>query len=507
MKSAQSSDQQNASAGSPRPQPLKRVKKAAVAPSPPAPASPPAERHTPLPLSTDPAPTTFEILRAAIDGRAVFYVGAGLSMAHPACGPKGPQVANRLRPFVAELLSVPVDEVKEPDLESLAARVESAAEHRLPDLKRRAAESAEFRTMAPNYGHEIVALLMREGAITGVSANWDRGIENAGLQMNLKIEGVADAQERLQPERALPLYKVHGCAERPSTLAITREEVDKPQAWARAKVADALAGGMVVFLGLGTVGVYVTEPIDAIVKLWASEGATIRIVDPGGMSDAWQAALGDATDGVGIPMFADAFLDDLVRALVREALSKTAAAVRELDDGNDWAKAMLGGYEALREAVSGSPANGILRWWRDGVTSDRHGQPFVLDTAGCESLMAASLVAGHDGGPVEVAGGEEDLTIQTQQRYIEIAAMPGVQFKDIDRHVRERVRRGRSTGRLAPGKPVAVAVHGGRGTFPALSAPPDIGAEDTAVGDIGGETIGDVCLVRADRAISGELSL
>ena len=427
-------------------------------------------------------------------------------MASPSCGPRGSDVAERLRPFVAEILRLSIDEVPEKELESLALRVERDAAHRLEDLKRRAAEASEFRAMEPNYGHEAFALLLREGAVRGVSANWDRGVERAGRLLGIEIQSVADARDRLRLGQALPLFKVHGCVEHPHTLALTSTEVNRPQRWARDKVGDALAGGMVVFLGLGTVGLYVREPLDDLVELWSDDDVTIRVVDPGGLSSTWEDALGGHVAGVDVALDADRFLDDLLRAVVQEALSLTEDAVNRLQDGSRWTSTMLTGCRAIRERFGASPADGILRWWRAGVISTRDGEPFILDDAGRESLMTVALLAGEDGGPVIVSGIEGHLTLCTEQRYFEIMWRPGDSVADIERIARERIRRRRSAGEYEPGKPAVVAVRGGRGTFPAPSAVPDIGAEDSADGDIGSESTGDVRLVQVERAMTGALA-
>jgi hypothetical protein len=207
-------------------------------------------RYVPRSLTEMPDEAVYAVARAAADGRLVLYAGAGLSMSAPATGPRGPEVADQLRPYVAELLGVSVDDVDEPDLESLAARVETSVPHRMPDLKARAANAADFLDMVPNYGHEVVALLLREGALQAVSVNWDRGVENAGLKLGIAIESVATPGDRQRLGTQLPLFKVHGCATRPASLALTRSEVDVPQQWAKAEVQRALAGGIVVFLGL-----------------------------------------------------------------------------------------------------------------------------------------------------------------------------------------------------------------------------------------------------------------
>jgi hypothetical protein len=463
-------------------------------------------RHDPLPLNESPSTEVFAVARAAFAGRLVLYAGAGLSVACPASGPSGLQVADQLRPYVAELLGLPPEDVGEPDLESLAARVATAAGHRMADLKARAAEAGDFRGMEPNFGHEVVALLLREGALEAVSVNWDCGVENAGLRLGVAIKSVASAGDRQRLGTELPLYKVHGCATRPSTLALTRAEVDAPQGWAKAEVQRALAGGTVVFLGLGTVGLYVSEPLEDLAELWSADGVTIRVVDPNGLSNAWRAALGDHGPEVEIALGADRFLDDLLRAIVLEALSLTHHAIQKLGDESDWTATMLAGCEAVRRAVAGVPGDAVLRWWRDGVTRTIDGRPFILDHAGRQSLMAVGLLAGRDGGTLVAAGVEDHLTLRSDQRYFEIVCRPGERFADIERVARDRIRRRRVGGRYEPGRPVFVAVHGGVGTFPAPLAPPDVGAGEDAAGSVDAETAGGVHLVRAELAVTGDLA-
>ena len=105
------------------------------------------------------------------------------------------------------------------------------------------------------------------------------------------IEGVASTAESIQLAHRLPLYKVHGCATRPVTLAITQEEVDKPQGWAVGRTQGALAGGVVAFVGLGTIGLYVREPIPALIDAWTGQASSFAIVDPN-LPVAWKKSAG-----------------------------------------------------------------------------------------------------------------------------------------------------------------------------------------------------------------------
>ena len=216
-------------------------------------------RHQGRPLSEEPAAEIAALARAAAQRRLVIYAGAGLSAAPPACGPTGWGVADRLRRPVATMLGIDEPELATLNLEEIAEVVETQSPDKMDHLRDTAATAYDFRGLEPNYGHEIAALLLREGLLEVVSANWDCAIERAGLQVAVAIAGVATATERLQLAQELPLYKIHGCAKRPQTLALTQSEVDRPQTWAVAQVQSALTAGVVVFVGLGTVGLYVRE--------------------------------------------------------------------------------------------------------------------------------------------------------------------------------------------------------------------------------------------------------
>ncbi|MEK6327276.1 MAG: SIR2 family protein [Actinomycetota bacterium] len=324
-------------------------------------------------MSEDPRAAVAELVQRARQGRLVLYTGAGLSLAEPAAGPRSWQLADRLRPAVAELLGVDLETLAGDNLERLGARVVAEAADKMSELRRRAANAAPFCTMEPNYGHEAVALLMREGVVKAVTANWDLGIETAGTRLDIKIAGVTTALERAALGQQLPLYKVHGCASRPETLKATREEVDEPMKWARAEVQQALVDGTVVFIGLGTIGAYVSEPFDELVPLWRAAGATIKVVDPE-LSKAWREALGDDADGVHIDADAAEFLDDLLRAIAREALGQAAQRIRVIQDEQAaWTRTMLDGIERLDEALRDATGQAVLRWMRDGVTHARDG--------------------------------------------------------------------------------------------------------------------------------------
>ncbi len=449
-------------------------------------------------------------MRSGHRQRLVLYLGAGLSVPWPACGPCGNELADKLRPIVAELLGVTEADLEEPDLESLAARFEREAPGRLGELKDRAAQAWRFKDMEPTYGHQVVALLLREGLVRAVSTNWDCGVENGGVRVEVPVQGAAREIDVLDPaDGTLYLYKLHGCASRPETLVLTRDEVDTPRRWARAKVEDALTDGTVVFVGLGTVGTYVGEPMKELRGLWASKTTTVHVVDPNGLSPDWELALQERKDDAEIRMGADEFLDDLLRTAVREALSRVGGQARELHtcEQQGWSGAIVTGHTALSTALADTPADAVLRWWRGGVTGTLDGCPFILAEAGRNVLMCIAQLAAFDGGKVLAEGTDGNLTIRTEHRYFENACCPEQHWRKVANTARARIDDRRRSGRYAPGTPITVVIQGATGRFPDYSAPTDIGASSKQDGDISDGGDDGIQLFCAADALNGRLAV
>jgi hypothetical protein len=406
-------------------------------------------------------------------------------MAEPSRGPSGWDVADALRPYVANLLGVDEIELDGLSLEALAERLVAEDAERLEALRVRASEAADFRGITPNFGHEVAALLLREGAAELITVNWDCGIETAGREANLSIGGVASPDESVQIGYGLKIFKVHGCATRPPTLAITKAEVDKPQSWAVGRVQGALAGGIVAFVGLGTVGLYVSEPVEELVKAWGQDASSVVIADPV-LSDSWKTAFGDAEKATDahIECNADCFLDDLLRALVLEALDLCEQQIRALPQGDDWVATMLTGFGEVRKALTGTTAIGVIRWWRDGLTSDVDGQPFIATVDGGRSLMTVALLAGDDGSPLDCAGHKGRLTVGSDARYFEVVSRPGKAVSEVERVGRHRIRQRLADGVYPNLKPISVVVAGANGRFPSEEAPVDISAGATTMNDV-----------------------
>jgi len=94
--------------------------------------------YSPKPLSAPFDAAFTRLVQAAKQRRLVLYMGAGISMGDPSRGPRGPEVADRLRPTVARWLSADgaLDGLS---LEQLAQRVADERPDKLDALRELAA--------------------------------------------------------------------------------------------------------------------------------------------------------------------------------------------------------------------------------------------------------------------------------------------------------------------------------------------------------------------------------
>jgi hypothetical protein len=167
---------------------------------------------------------------------------------------------------------------------------------------------------------------------------------------------------------------------------------------------------------------------------------------------------------------------------------------------------MVAGFQTLRAELDKASADGVLRWWRDGVVETESGKPFVTELRGQKCLMTAALLAGLDGGPHQAAGVRGRQTIATTARYLEMACRPGQHVGHVETVLRDRIERRRAEGVYASGKPVTVIVVEEMGEFPDPQAPTDISAGDDDGADIaaGGDAI-PIRFVSAEDGVRGRL--
>lgn len=466
-------------------------------------------RHQPKPVGDHQSAVASGLVNDGRNGRLVLYLGAGVSIAMPSNGPKGNDVAENLRPVVADMLGTDEDRLKGLNLEQLSERLESEKPAMLDALKQSAAEAEDFRFMQPNFGHEALALLMREGMTQVVSANWDCAVETAGGRVGIAIEGVSRQADLPPPDEVVLLFKVHGCARRPETLVLTRSEVNEPELWARSRVQTALTSGSVVFVGLGTVGSYVSGPVAEMVPRWIEGAIGIRVVDPCGLSPAWSSALGNRAAEAEIRLGSDEFFDDFLRATVSEALSglKVAAATLDRAERKPWSQAIVTGVANISTRFRERSADAVLRWWRDGVSASENGSRFIFSPAARSALMCVGLLSCHDGGGIRVAGQDENMVVADGRRYFEVACRPGKHWHEARKDARDRIERRRRNGHYPLGASVTVVIPEAIGEFPPIAAVTDIAKPSAATADIAGESGDDITYVSAEDAVRGRLVL
>lgn len=452
------------------------------------------------PLSKSPTKDVSALATQLRDGKLVIYSGAGLSMAAPSHGPSGPALAAALQSIVAEAIGMLPGGPAAESLEGLTQRVATVNPEALPAIKERAAEAFRFVDMVPNYGHRAIALLMREGYLSSITANWDCAIETAGHDLNVKISGVTAADRQLQMREKFPLHKLHGCASRPATLAITQDEVNSPHRWSETKTLAALDEKTVVFVGLGTLGEYVSTPIGASAKASRAD-ISVHIVNRE-ISQGWRDALGDASDACFTQMDADEFLDAIMSLLVVGEVGAAAFKAAQLANRETWATDMVKGAESFKSQFEHMNAVGLIRWWTDGVVPSKMGDRFISTPPGCQSLMSVFRLIGLDGGRIVVSGTGTSMTVSSDSQYYEVVYEPNAHWRDVESRALDYVRRRDEANLYPDGRPANVVVADCLGTVPSRVAEIDIMGEATDPHDIADASPRQVRLISVSEAIS-----
>jgi hypothetical protein len=178
-----------------------------------------------------------------------------------------------------------------------------------------------------------------------------------------------------------------------------------------------------------------------------------------------------------------------------------------LAEQEQWAKPLLTGFLALRAALDNAHADGVLRWWRDGVNATESGKQFISEFRGRKCLMTVAALAGQDGGAIAVAGARGRQTVTSDRRYFEIICEPGKHVSMVETIARARIESRREDGVYAHGKPVTVVAIDEVGTFPASSAPTDIAAGDHGGTDlVSGVQSAGISFVSAEDGVRGRLA-
>ncbi len=165
--------------------------------------------YDPSPLSDQPPSKSLELVGRAIAGRLAFYIGAGLSMGPPTALPRGTKVQKRVADRARRLLGVTVTSPagEEPTLEELGDAALARDVETLDRLRELAADAVDFVSAPPNFAHDAVALLLREGIVQVMTVNWDCGVERAARDLGYEVLRVVRQAERTYGPKASLLFK------------------------------------------------------------------------------------------------------------------------------------------------------------------------------------------------------------------------------------------------------------------------------------------------------------
>lgn len=343
--------------------------------------------YVPKSLSIPTDTWALSIASHVLNRSLAIVVGAGLSEASPTCLPLASQLAQTLKSSL--------------QLTALADRVAHANDDDLLDVVDKAIVSGDdlsivqrkiidlfpqLKTAPPNYGHKAVALLMAEGVLV-LSTNWDTCIERAGHMVYVDIATCRTHQEFQGAGASVRLPKLHGCARVDSSLFVSSRQIEQSPWWCGHQIGAALENGFVTFLGIGSLAPHIKNTVLKV--LTKANGKSACVVAPT-LSGDWDEALPNHESRC--LMEAQQFLDDLLRAITTDSLSKVLALADKKKKespvvGIDIESATHSAVDFLRK----SPAHIVWLWARRGLVPQGYGA-VAVDPLFQKCIMALALI-------------------------------------------------------------------------------------------------------------------
>ncbi len=393
----------------------------------------------PPPVGTPVSAVALTLVAAARDGRLVICAGAGLSVADDASLPNGARLSEMLHDRLESRLQGYQAPENVRNLIAVADAAGVPAEG-LEALQYEVLELAPFETATPNYGHQLLGLLLAEGALTVLSWNWDNCIERvAPPEEQLRIaRTLADMEGLRDPQMA----KVHGCATMPRSLLITSAQLAEPPPWADHAFADRLRTSVMVFLGIGDVADYAQRRIGELLE--DLRPPDVRVVSPsiedGWADSVWATVIADLPADRRIAKTADEFLDELARAWASEVLQRLTAGCANVGDN------VQVGVRRIAEALGQLSSAEVIRWCRRAVMRPRTGESAVLAPATNNALMAAGVLASRVADDVRT---ERPACCAMGAQTIEVLVVQdGTPASDVQREALRRAEQMASNGQL-----------------------------------------------------------
>jgi hypothetical protein len=339
--------------------------------------------YQPEPLSVPTGTAAAALAEQALACRLTVYAGAGVSAAPPTSLPGAARLANLV--FEVASAAVALDGVDRSDLVGVADRLATEPQG-LAYLKSIILRVAELTGARINYAHEVLALLICEGAIVVIETNYDDCIERGALPVRLPV--VITDEDRLTVSTAA-LLKAHGCATRPDTMLVTSAELEDPPLFARTELAARLSQGAVAFLGIGSPADYVKSSLKTFISKVASNklvviGPQVSLWDDSGWSDI----LPDLPEEQRIAATADAFSDALLRSYLQPILADVSARVAHMPEGHR----QRAGLTTFIEAIATKDSVSVLRWLRAGSWRHQVGDHVARSPQTVHTLLALGVL-------------------------------------------------------------------------------------------------------------------
>lgn len=262
-----------------------------------------------------------------------------------------------------------------------------AVEEGLDVLQRDVLTLADFKRATPNYGHQVLGLLLAEGALVALSWNWDTCIERSAPAGELLQ--VARTSEDMANLDHAELAKVHGCAAMPPTLLITSEQLANPPVWADQAFMERLRASTMVFVGIGDVADYARRRITEL--LAEVRPPDVRVVSKR-IRDEWEQSIWaelmpELPEDRRVQQEADEFLDEVARAWTGELIQRLVAAQDRVRGD------VRPGVQAAADAIAGLTSVQCIRWCRHAVMRPATGESAVLSPTTTSTLVAAGVLA------------------------------------------------------------------------------------------------------------------
>ncbi len=323
--------------------------------------------------------------------RLTLYAGAGVSAASPTSLPGAAALAHLV--FDALRGQIPLDGVDANDLVAVADAIETQPLG--ADLLRQTIlRVADLRGAAVNYAHEVLGLLLCEGAATVIETNYDDCIERAAQPERPVV--VRTGPEMLQASGAA-LLKAHGCATQTETMRVSQADLDSVPQWAQTRIAAQLRNDRVVFIGIGSPADYVRNTITALLAEVGPDH--LLVVDPwlaewdAVPAPAWRTILPHLPPEQRDHRTAEAFCDALLRGYLGQIRTTARNAVAGMPEGHPQRR----GLERIIKAMEQRDAVWALRWMRAGSYKLSPGVSVVTSPVAVAGLLGTGCLLGDAG--------------------------------------------------------------------------------------------------------------